>query len=208
MTDTPSFAGAHAALLAARVAEDTYDAETWRPAYDRWTIDKTPIPKEADAEIERLQEARCDAEVVAIMTPADSIADVGSKIELAQKRWEGFDIPDDWHSAIMGDISGLQTRFAEAWLEKWVSHGGSALLCDDGKVQLGFPTYELSPEYEGRGCAQTGAGSSLFDGRYYGTMNTMVDCLKIVPGGVDIIKAHMRATGQRAIFRAREGEAA
>lgn len=208
MTDPITFAAVLADLLTARAAEEQYDAAYWRPAYDLNAVDKTPIPAEIDAEIERLQDVRCNLEEQLIKTPADGLADVAFKVELTHKRWEGFYPPDEWNAAILADLAALQTRFAEAWLDQWVGKGGSAILCDD-KVQLGFPTYDRSPEYEALSEAQRENWSSQFDGNYYGTMNTLVACVKLLPGGVDVIKAHMRDTGKTAIYRARgEGAAA
>lgn len=204
MTAFATFAAARATLDAARAAEDKYDAEVWRPYYDQWTLDKTPTPDCVDKEMERLQEARCEIEDACIKVRAETIGDISYKLAMTQNRWVDFCIPDEWIDEILADLATLQTRFAQSWLDRWSSQGGDALLCEDGKVQLGFPTYELSPEYERRGGDQAGGSS-----RYYATMRTLTDCLAIVPGGVDIIKTHMRDTGQRLILRARrQGTAA
>lgn len=204
MTEALTFAAARTALEAARAAETTYDAEVWSPVSDQ-----RPMPDDINNEMERLQDVRCDAETALIMTPADALADISFKIDLTHKRWADFYPPDDWNAAILADLASLQTRFAEAWLDQWVGKGGSAILCDGDKVQLGFPTYDRSPEYEALTDAQRENWSSQFDGNYYGTMNTLVACVKLLPGGVDVIKAHMRDTGKTAIYRQRgEGEAA
>lgn len=92
----------------ARAAEDNYDELVWTPAYHTDESGGPAIPAEVNAEIERLQEVRIEAEDALVLTPAPTLSDVLLKIETARRRWEGFgDWPDDWWDAVLSDLRGM-----------------------------------------------------------------------------------------------------
>lgn len=93
---------------AARAAEDAYDQAAWRPAFDRFRACGERIPPEVDAEIECLQDVRCDAEDELALTPAPDLPAVIAKIEMSRKRWDSFSSwPDIWWDAVMCDLRSL-----------------------------------------------------------------------------------------------------
>lgn len=93
---------------AARAAEKAYDEAVWGPAFERWRGDENVIPDHVDAEMDRLQEARCDYEDVIIATPAPDLSQVIWKIDYARERWQySVGWPDDWWAAVMADLHRL-----------------------------------------------------------------------------------------------------
>lgn len=107
--------------------------------------------------------------------------------------------------AVIADLERLQTKFAGAWLAAWTHDGGSVVIDDEGKAQVGWPVYDLSPNY----CAPDAAwpqevrdnaflqGQSMHDA----TMKARYEALRMVPGGVAMLKAHMSAKGVRVAIR-------
>ena len=93
---------------AARAAEVSYDHATWRPAYRAERSGGPNIPAAVDAEMERLTEARCEAEEEVISTPAADLRGAIWKLKYARRRWDAFEEwPSDWWSKIMVDLSRL-----------------------------------------------------------------------------------------------------
>lgn len=85
---------AMAQFKAAQRAEDAYMGSK----RDAWTSDD-------ERELERLIDARCDAEDRLIATPTPIMSAVIWKIEYARKRWVDFtDWPDDWWASVMTDL--------------------------------------------------------------------------------------------------------
>lgn len=103
-----AWATAMQAFEARRAEEDAYHRAAWRPAYHASKAGGPNIPDHVDAEMERLVDARCDAEDTLIATPAPALSAVIWKMEYAQKCWEDFDgWPDDWWTAVMSDLHRL-----------------------------------------------------------------------------------------------------
>ena len=148
-----------------------------------------------------------NARFALILTLAPDFAAVLIKMRLL---WQRTDAPEadeyteGWHrrypDAVIADMVRLQSEFAEAWLAPWETDGGVALVCPDGKLQLSFPTYELSPRYVAPADhmgEQFARDFHITNGQHYqSTMNARVDALKVVPGGSDMIKAHIVAKRQ------------
>lgn len=89
---------------AARAAERTYNDTTWLPAHREAEAGGPWIPREINAEIERLVALWLDAQDTLALTPSPTLAGVIAKIEIARERWEGFEWPDDWVDAILADL--------------------------------------------------------------------------------------------------------
>jgi sirohydrochlorin ferrochelatase len=124
---TEAWAAAKDAYDRATAAEAAYVDSTWNPALEREKrsaelhggrpATEDLIPDSVDAEIERLADARCEAETTLIQCPAPSLADVIWKVEHARQRWaDSAAWPDDWWAAVLGDLRsfGMVVRFQEA----------------------------------------------------------------------------------------------
>jgi hypothetical protein len=112
--------------------------------------------------------------------------------------------------AVMADLARLQGEFVEAWLEAWTGAGGNVCFDQDGKhAWFGFPTFDGSPEYAALSDDQRASPDimSHLDIRYHARMNGRIEDLQFFPGGVEVIKQHMRSKGLTAIFRQREVKA-
>jgi len=113
----------------------------------------------------------------------------------------------DSNSANITMTEGLDL-FAAAWLEQWVSAGGSVNLSDNGAAQLGYPEFSGSPLYTEVDDANRAAGgwryeSYLFcDGQYHGRMKTLLELLNIMPCGRAAISAHMISHGMKYYYPA------
>ena len=192
---------AKAVYTEARSFEVAYDRSTWMPAYEAWQADGTVIPTDVDAEMERLQEIRCKAEDALYETPADSFAAIALKIELGRKRWVDFSTPESLWDALEDDLTNLQAQFAEAWLARFAENGGSVHRQPDGGVQFGVLMYDMTPVYRAFQADDKARklGEDQYswrDGHHHGCMNTMIDNLRFLPGGADIIKQHMADLGE------------
>lgn len=126
--------------------------------------------------------------------------------EAGRERIEGG-YADAWlfqlTDVILSDVERLNNAFAEAWLSSWTKAGGSVVIDDEGKAQASYSTYDLSPLYRAprselgeQAERQDGCWN---DGHYYGTMKALFAGLQAVPGGGELLKAHMRAKGVRVI---------
>lgn len=106
--DRMTWADAFERWQAARVAEDEYDEAFWTPAYCVSEAGGPAIPQAVNAEIDRLQDARLDAEEALVLTPAPNMPAVLTKIERSRKRWEDFTgWPDIWWDAVLCDLRRL-----------------------------------------------------------------------------------------------------
>lgn len=101
-----------------------------------------------------------------------------------------------------------EAAFIDAWLAAWIKDGGSVVIDDEGKAQIGWVMYDLSPNYRAPDPAWPEA---LRDNTFLhaqathdATMKTRYDALRMVPGGVDMLKAYMRANGTRVAVHTME----
>lgn len=93
---------------AARTADSAYDQAFWMPAYREQEASGKHISSAVDAEMERLQGARLEAEEELVMTPAPRMRAIIAKIELSRKRWEDFTgWADTWWDAVLCDLRRL-----------------------------------------------------------------------------------------------------
>ncbi|WP_283418674.1 hypothetical protein [Sphingopyxis sp. Geo48] len=146
-----------------------------------------------------------NARFALIQTPAPDFRALLHKTKLLWARedatGEREEHTEGWHrkypDAVIADMVRLQAEYAEAWLAPWERDGGVALVCPDGKLHLSFPTYELSPRYVAPADHMDERFAQDFIStnaqHYHSTMNARVDALKAVPGGVDMVKAHIAA---------------
>jgi len=211
LTIKETWRAAYAAWEAAKLAFDLIDAAN---ATAREEAKGTPSPAldSMDRETDRLGHVECDKRNSLIRTPAPDFGAVSQKLQLLFAPEYGELGPDDQYisayhrsltDAVIADMARLQSEFAEAWIAKWTADGGSLAMGFDGHVQLGFPTYELSPRYvapaEHMGEEFAHDFEQTNAQHYHSTMNARVDSLKIVPGGSEILKAYMRDKGLRSI---------
>lgn len=93
------------ALSAAQAAEDAYDRLIWTPAN---AVTDGKASAEIEAEMQRLQDARCDLEDQTVATSAPTLTAAIWKIDYARKRWSDFeDWPPAWWEAVMADLRRL-----------------------------------------------------------------------------------------------------
>ena len=101
-----------------------------------------------------------------------------------------------------------QVAFVEAWLAAWTKDGGSVVIDDDGKAQIGWVTYDFSPNYRAPDPAWPDAvrdNTFLHAQAFHdATMKARFDALKMFPGGVDALKTYMRAKGTRVAVHTME----
>jgi hypothetical protein len=101
----PAWNAAKAVFDACRAEEVAYDQAVWMPAYNASDSKGRQIPDHRDAEMERLMDARGDAEDALMVTAAPDLTAVIWKMEYANKRWEDFcGWPDDWWNAVINDL--------------------------------------------------------------------------------------------------------
>lgn len=95
-------------LYQQRLAQEVaYDVAHWRPAY-RTSNDGGPsIPADVNAAMERLQDARREAEDGMVALPAPSLEDVSYKIGILRETWEGFEWSDEVWAPIEADLDRL-----------------------------------------------------------------------------------------------------
>lgn len=101
-----------------------------------------------------------------------------------------------------------QSAFVEEWLAAWTADGGSVVIDDEGKAQIGWVTYDFSPNYRAPDPAWPDAvRDNTFlhaQAHHDATMKARFDALKMFPGGVDALKAHMQAKGVRVAVHTTE----
>ncbi|MBL9066493.1 MAG: hypothetical protein JNN10_09395 [Sphingopyxis sp.] len=94
-----------------------------------------------------------------------------------------------------------QSAFIGAWLAAWTAYGGSVVIDEDGKAQIGWVTYDFSPNYRAPDPAWPDTvRDNMFlhaQAHHDATMKARYEAIRMVPGGVDALKAHMRANGIR-----------
>lgn len=95
-------------------AENAYEAEVWDPAYQAASAEQETtgadgynIPRELNAELERLQDVRIAAEDAMVATPAPDLAALIAKIEASRKRWDGFEWTETQWAPIIADLTRL-----------------------------------------------------------------------------------------------------
>lgn len=108
------------------------------------------------------------------------------------------------------DLADGLDLFSATWLHQWAEAGGSVYLDADGKAFLGFPSYELSPEYV-EPSAELSDWSrynqhAFLDARYHGKMRGMLSILEALPYGNEALKAHMRTHGMQSYIGSVGGE--
>src|SRR3546814_721609 len=106
------------------------------------------------------------------------------------------------------DQQDAEAAFIDAWLAAWIRDGGSVVIDDEGKAQIGWVMYDLSPNYRAPDPAWPEAvRDNTFlhaQATHDATMKARYDALRMVPGGVDMLKAHMRAKGIRVAVHTTE----
>lgn len=92
-----------------------------------------------------------------------------------------------------------QSAFVEEWLAAWTADGGSVVIDDEGKAQIGWTVYDLSPAYQAPDPAWPDAVRDNHflhaQAHHDATMKARFEAIRMIPGGVDTLKAHMRAKG-------------
>ncbi len=94
-----------------------------------------------------------------------------------------------------------QTAFIAEWLAAWTKDGGSVVIDDEGRAQIGWTVYDLSPAYQAPDPAWHDAvRDNAFlhaQAHHDATMKARFDAIRMAPGGVDALKAYMAAKGIR-----------
>lgn len=126
-------------------------------------------------------------------------------------RDEDFDWSERLAFAAIRSMRAMQAereRFAAAWLAAWTKDGGSVVIDDEGKAQFGWLVYDLSPNYRepDPSLPQEVRDTSFIyrSTAHDATMKARFDALKMFPGGVDALKAHMQANGVRVAVHTTE----
>jgi len=126
-------------------------------------------------------------------------------------RDEDFDWSERLALAAIRSLRAMQAElvaFVEAWLAAWTKDGGSVVIDDDGKAQIGWVTYDFSPNYRAPDPAWPDAvRDNTFlhaQAHHDATMKARFDALKMFPGGVEALKAHMQAKGVRVAVHTTE----
>jgi len=151
-----------------------------------------------------------------LLTPAPDFAAVAWKLHALYGvgDFEGDEYTSAWRReyplSIMADMARLQSNFAETWLAAWTKDGGSVTIDDGGKAQFGWLAYDLSPTYRepAADLPQQARDSSFLHAQahYDATMRARYEVLELVPGGVGIVKDHMRLLGMRCAHRRAGGQ--
>lgn len=163
------------------------------------------------ARVDELASVECDTRMALILTPAPGLPAVSVKMDLlfGSSQFSDFGASDEcisaWHrrytDAVLADMARLQSDFAAAWLADWTKDGGSVVIDDEGKAQIGWPVYDLSPNYrepEPTLPQEVRDVSFIYCSTAHDvTMKARFDALKMVPGGIDMLKAYMQAKGIR-----------
>lgn len=152
-----------------------------------------------------------DTRFAALLTPAPDLLAVLWKMRTlyGEGDFEGDTHSSAWDlkypAAVIADIERLQSDFATTWLAAWTKDGGSVVIDDEGKAQIGWPAYDLSPNYRAPDAAwpQEVRDNAFLQGQamHDATMKARYEALRMVPGGVAMLKAHMSAKGVRVAIR-------
>lgn len=170
------------------------------------------------ARVDALANVECETRMALILTPAPGFPDVAVKMDIlfGASQFSDFGAEDEcisaWHrrytDAVLADTARLQSEFAASWLAAWVKDGGSVVIDDEGKAQIGWPVYDLSPNYhepEPTLPQEVRDVSFIYRSTAHDvTMKARFDALKMVPGGVDMLKAYMQAKGVRVAVHTTE----
>lgn len=170
------------------------------------------------ARVDAFATVECDTRMALILTPAPGLPAVSVKMDLlfGPSQFSDFGASDEcisaWHrrytDAVLADMTRLQSDFAAAWLADWTKDGGSVVIDDEGKAQIGWPVYDLSPNYRAPDAAwpQEVRDNAFLHGQamHDATMKARYEALRMFPGGVDTVKAFMRAKGVRVAIHTTE----
>ncbi|WP_411341379.1 hypothetical protein V6U71_05935 [Sphingopyxis sp. J-6] len=220
LTTKEAWETAFAAWEAAKVAADDAHAAHATGCDEAGALSASD--PDAPAAIKRLAalaestgSAQAETFKAAILTPAPDFAAVLWKMTALYG--EGDTGPDDEHSAawrmeypgaVIADLERLQSDFAAAWLKSWVKDGGSVVIDTDGKAQVGWVVYDLSPAFvepHPTWPNEVRETNALFNTAHHdATMKARYEALHMVPGGANMVKAHMRAEGIRVAVYNRE----
>ena len=106
------------------------------------------------------------------------------------------------------DQKDAEAAFIDKWLAAWIKDGGSVVIDDEGKAQIGWVMYDLSPNYRAPDPAWTEAvRDNTFlhaQATHDATMKTRFDALRMAPGAVDALKVYMQAKGIRVAVHTME----
>jgi hypothetical protein len=199
-----AFAAWEAAKVAYDFAEAAYETahkEAGEDADQSTAVSKLATMLDQSAAVEN------DTRFALILTPAPDMSAALWKLRslYADEDDGKGEYTSDWRReyplAVIADLERLQSEYAEAWLAAWTADGGSVVIDDDGKVQIGWATYDYSPNYRAPDPAWPEAvrdhsyicGQAAHDA----TMKARYEAIRMIPGGVDALKAHMRANGIR-----------
>jgi len=172
--------------------------------------DNNPAVGKLREAMDRRAAVENEARFALVETPAPHLAAVSLKLDLLfgpENYGTDSEYIPPWHrdflTAVMADVQRLQSDYCEAWLAAWTKDGGSVVIDDNGKAQIGWPAYDLSPSYQAPNADWSDAlrDHAFISGQaaYDATMKARYEALKTVPGGVDMLKSHMRASGVRVV---------
>jgi len=170
--------------------------------------DNNPVVAKLCDLMDRRAAVENEARFALVETPAPHLAAVSVKLDLLfgpENYGTDSDNAPAWHrdfpAGVIADVQRLQSDYCDAWLAAWTKDGGSVVIDDEGKAQIGWPAYDLSPSYQAPNADWPDAlrDHAFISGQaaYDATMRARHEALKMVPGGVDMLKAHMRAKGIR-----------
>lgn len=199
-----AFAAWEAAKVAYDFAEAAYETahkEAGEDADQSTAVCKLATMLDQSAEVEN------DTRFALILTPAPDMSAALWKLRslYADEQDGKGEYTSDWRReyplAVIADMERLQSEYVEAWLAAWTKDGGSVVIDDEGKAQIGWTVYDLSPAYQAPDPAWPDTvRDNMFlhaQAHHDATMKTRYEAIRMVPGGVDALKAHMRAKGIR-----------
>lgn len=203
-----AFAAWEAAKVDCDFAEAAYETAHKEAGGDE-EADNNPVVAKLCDVLDKRAGIENETRFALILTPAPDFTAVTWKLTALYGAgdYDGDDHSSAWHlrypSAVIADMERLQSEFATAWLSAWTKAGGSVVIGDDGKTQASYSTYDLSPVYRAprsdMGEEAERQDGCWNDGHYYGTMKALFAGLQSVPGGGEMLKAHMRAKGVRIV---------
>jgi hypothetical protein len=199
-----AFAAWEAAKVDYDFAEAAYDTARTEAGEE---ADQSTALRKLAAILDQRAEAENETRFALLLTPApDMEAALWKLRSLYADEDDGngeytSDYKRKYPLAVLADLERLQSEYIEAWLAAWTADGGSVVIDDEGKANIGWPVYDLSPNYRAPDPTWPDAvrDHSFICGQaaYDATMKARFAALKMTPGGVDMLKAHMRAKGIR-----------
>jgi len=117
---TDAWATAWATFEKVRAESEAYDRDHWQPAYDAAQAGGPDIPAPVEAEMQRLIDARDEADDAIISTPAPDLAAAIWKLEYTRERRADCDgqLPNDWWQAIVSDLRRLRGNLGASYHQK------------------------------------------------------------------------------------------